>query len=314
MMPKNIICIAVLLIAFSAYVSGQSPNWFLPDRGNDDYDWLISVRNTPLFNQEEIKKRGIKSCTIYSTRKNRENKITSSDSVAFFTFDPEGNVTLGIRRVRKTDIYYMGWDTTIGKTRHYSEDEKIDSIFSFQKGHLVLTTYYKYKFDPQSNRLDTGSVSTEIFDNKNRVLESRNQMTLAAVRYSGCWVGFRTCHKYKYDRHGNIRYFYLDDEVNRYTKFRYHKFSRTVREYDAQTKKLTRRYTVPVHITSDSIVEKLSSTTSMYRLKKNSKLFRLIKNVYDNVYFYSLQEFSLHYEYADKKKDCEFPEKLVVAN
>src|SRR5258705_3305459 len=148
---------------------------------NTYYYHLISIRNTLLFNAEEIKARGIRSCMIiepmYKTR---------TDTLYIFNFDRTGSIE---REIRFMNGYMSSRDTINGprsEERYYS---RIDSTISMMQGQKIVTKYYVWAFNPWIPEEDTSYIKRIVYDDKDRMVEFKMNGTEDYFKYTFCGTG-----------------------------------------------------------------------------------------------------------------------------
>ncbi|MCX6315670.1 MAG: hypothetical protein NTW29_00145 [Bacteroidetes bacterium] len=300
---KKVVFIAILLTTRVAILSGQLPSWLLWNRPRDDYEYLVSVSNTPLFNKEEIKQRGIKSCTVLlNVPKDKYIKKGFTDSVAIFRFDEAGNTCFAVTKSRNSGNHPIRWDTIIGKHWREPKGDSSASVTSYRRGRKIVMTYYFMAYKPGSAIADTTTIRKEVFDKKNQLLEIKDKLTRNYYNYlcrNFCCDQPQLHAIMRYDKHNNIT-LYREPDSPYYTKFRYKPSERIVYTYNTGTNKLKEKQIIPVSINADSIVEKRKETLSLYRLEKNSRLFRLMKNDLNHIDF-GVREYIFRYNYREEK-------------
>jgi hypothetical protein len=307
---KKLTFIVFLLSTGTVHLSGQNISSILGYSGIDYNYNKITIRNTPLFNKEEIKNRGIKACCIIHRALNWKSETIQTDTLAIFNFNPDGNIEREIR----FGTWYINNRDTIDAGHSYSRNfaKKIDSTVSVLNGQTIVTTYYIWAFNWENTIEDTGYIKKEIYDNKHRLTEFKHNGTTDYHTIYFCGTGITFHDKYKYDNKNNI-IFYQDVYSRQWATFGYHKNSRVVRVYDSQTKKLKIKYRVHVDINDETIIEKEESITTISRLSKNSKLFNFI-SVRPGSNSYGSDEYIILYEYFDKQINEQGKEKLFVTN
>jgi hypothetical protein len=231
---------------------------------NTYYYHLISIRNTPLFNAEEIKARGIRSCMIIEPMyKNR------TDTLFIFNFDRTGNIE---REIRFMNGYLSRRDTINGPRSEKRYYNRIDSTVSMMQGQKIVTKYYVWAFNPEIPEEDTSYIKRIVYDDKDRMVEFKMDGTQDYLHLTHCGTGITFDNKYRYNEKNDL-VCYKDAYSREYATFSYHLRSRVVRVYDTLTNRLKRKFTVRITNTDKEIIEKDDLITSLTRVDKGSKLF-----------------------------------------
>ena len=230
----------------------------------------LSLRNTPLFDPQEIKARNIRSCTIIHPWIFGDKNMKRIDTLFIYDFDSTGKI--------KKEIRFRTWtsrerDTTYWPISELGYFSRIDSTVYEQNDQTTLTKYFIWAFDPESNEVDTGYVQKYVYDKKNRVIEFKMNGTVDYHKIYFCGTGITQHKKYQYDEKGRIVFYqYLDG--HEYAFFKHLKNRCLLRVYDKTSNKPTRKYFIRLKVNDEAIMEDDGQfTIKLTRLAKGSNLF-----------------------------------------
>lgn len=287
----------VLMITGNIRLSSQTVDNILGV--NNYYYHLISIRKTPLFNAEEIKTRGIRSCMIIEPMYGNR-----TDTLFIFNFDRAGNIE---KEIRFMNGYMSRRDTINGTWSEKRNYSRIDSTVSMMEGQKIVTKYYVWAFNPEIPEEDTGYIKRIVYDDKDRMVEFKMNGTKDYFKYIFCGTGITFDNKYRYNEKGDLIY-YKDAYSRKYVTYKYHPYSRVVRIYDTATNKLITKFTVNIKENDKEIIEKDDFITTLTRVDKGSKLFSFFSTRQD-CKDCGVSDYLLLYEYFDNVPS---KEKLLV--
>lgn len=265
---KNLFII-VFLIILSATLCGQDAAMIVNHSLEYTYQ-KASLRNTPLFNAEEIKANRIRSCMIIHpwTYWDKYQKII--DTLYIFDFDETGNI--------KREIRFRSWDKAVKDTLYPPISERIyyariDTTVEKQNGQTIVTKYYVWAFNYETEIEDTSYIKTLIYDDKNRLIEFEMHGTEDFFKISFCGTGITFHRKYQYDDKNRIIY-YEDLHGHHRAFFEHRKNQCRIRVYDTKTNELVGKPVIHFKITNEAIIENDGHFTVKFtRLYKDSNLF-----------------------------------------
>ena len=238
------------------------------NNSNDYMYQKASLRNTPLFDPQEIKARGIRSCTIIHPWIYWDKNVKITDTIFIYDFDLTGNIKrqISFRTREEKDTTY--WP--ISELQYYS---RIDSTVVKQDDQATVTKFFIWAFDFESTEVDTGYIQKYVYDNKNRLIAFKMNGTVDYHKINFCGTGITHHKKYGYDEKDRI-VFYQDLEGREYAYFKYLKNRCALRVYDNTTNKLTRKYSIRIEVNDEAIIEDdRQYTIKLTRLEKGSNLF-----------------------------------------
>lgn len=263
---------------------------------NSEYNYQeLSIRNTELFDTKEIKTKRIKSCTIIHPWYYWDKKINVTDTLFIFDFDSTGNIARKIR--------FNSWprdyrDTTIGSLSEKDFYSLIESTELKQNNLTLVTKYYIWPFNYESQEVDTGYIKEITYDERRRMINFKMNGTSDYFNYTFCGTGITHDKKYRYDNKDRI-IFYQDAYSREYATFQYNKHRRIIQVYDSLTNELKRKSVVHIDINSKTITERDASfTVTLTRLSNGSNLFSQISHKQNGKGF-TPHNYLLIYEYFD---------------
>ncbi|NOT50743.1 MAG: hypothetical protein HOP10_05660 [Chitinophagaceae bacterium] len=292
---KKLFFIFLLLIIANSNINSQEVSDVLAIN-NHLYDRL-SIRQTPLFNKEEIKTRSISSCMIV------ENRYDSRvDTLYIFNFDKDGNIE---REVKFYNGYMAHRDTIYGRRSEKSYFNRIDSTVELSENKRVVTKYYVWAFNWPTEEQDTGHIKKITYDEKGRMISYKMNGTEDFHKINFCGTGITFNNEYRYDEKDRLIYF-RDMYWRKYVTYEHHQNHFTVRLYDSLTNKMETKFNVFVNRNKDRIIEKDDFLTTLTRLSSGSNLFSRITRVQRKTN-YNQSHYSLVYEYYDKPPSDQKP-------
>lgn len=267
--------------------------------GNDFPQGFNPVDEIPLFNKQEIKKKGFKTAyVVYHppawTGDPNENACSYNDTLTIFRFDEEGRIveetqlkTLGmfgetrcydssgkwIKRIsmRRYDDNRVRRDTFL-MNRGLVPDEKNVIIRSKSGNDSIITTLLFEKYD---TGFDTSFVQVQRYDSKRRLLEHKDYETKKFIKEFGCSTDSYHHEKYAWDNENRLVY-YRNMLSSDFQKISYPPYGKLSETYDNKTGKLLN--VEPKLISDDHgiiTIQTSSGQTTMVPCEKNSKLYKL---------------------------------------
>ena len=256
----------------------------------------LSLRNTPLFDPQEIKARNIRGCTIIHPWIYWDKNMKITDTLFIYDFDSTGNIT--------REISFRTWargerDTTYWPISELGYFSRIDSTVHEQNDQTTLTKYFIWAFDPESNEVDTGYVQKYVYDNKRRVIEFKMNGTVDYHKIYFCGTGITHHKKYRYDEKDRIIFYeFLDGRE--YASFEHLKNRCRIRVYDKTGIRPTRKYFIRFKVDDEAIIENDGQfTVKLTRLDKGSKLFTHFSDK-QNGKGMPVREYLFIYDYFDQ--------------
>jgi len=263
--------VIVFLFILSGHTYSQTVTTVMGTVGHEFTYEKLSLRNTPIFDAKEIKARNIRSCTIIQPW----NWKNDPDTLYVFDFDETGNI--------KREIHSRYWDRSIKDTTYYPVSEleyytRIDSTVEKQNGQTIITKYYVWAFNYESEEIDTSYIKTLIYDDRHRLTEFEMHGTEDYFKITFCGTGITFHRKYQYDDKNRIIY-YEDIHGHQRAFFEHRRNQCRIRVYDTKTNELLRKPIIRFKINDEAIIENDGSfTVKLTRLNKGSNLFSNISD------------------------------------
>ena len=285
--------VIVFLVIMSYSLCSQTVAWVAGGIGGGEYVYdEVSLRNTPLFNANEIKTKNIRGCTIIRS----PGWNNTPDTLYIFDFDESGNI--------KREIRFRSWMTDnkdtiywpVSELKHFS---RIDSTKENKNGQTIITKYYVWAFNDETQEIDTSYIKKFIYDDRNMLMEFKMNGTRDFLEYARCGTGITYHQKYRYDEKKRIIY-YHDLYSRDYLVIEHQKNRCLFRTYDSTTNKLVRKDVMHLKINDKALTENDGLfTIKLTRLNKGSRLFSQISNK-QNGKRMTPDEYLLIYDYFDR--------------
>ena len=283
--------VIVFLIVIANHLCSQAVTYIMGTVGLEYSYQKLSLRNTPVFDAQEIKAKNIRSCTIIQPW----NWKNDPDTLFIFEFDATGNINREIR--------FRSWDRSKKDTIYWPESElryydRVDTTVERQNGKTIITKYYVWAFNYETEEIDTSYIKRITYDEKNRMIAFKMDGTRDYLELTHCGTGITHDKKYQYDKKDRI-IGYRDLHWREYSIFEHKKNRCIIRIYDTTTNKLVRKSTIHFKINDEAIVENDGSfTIKLTRLNKGSNLFRHISDEQNGDFTPS--EYIFIYDYFDR--------------
>jgi hypothetical protein len=264
--------------------------------GRDFRSGLNPSDEIPLFNKEEIKKRGFTTAYIvYHPASWFEDQPCSyNDTLAAYRFDNKGRIaevtqfkTLGMfgttfcydtmgnwtKRIsiRKYENNRVRRDTSLFDSKP-NPNSKYLTIRQKTAGDSLITGIYFEKFETD---FDTALVFIKRYDPKHRLIEEKDYATKKYTKMLGCSSDDFHHFKYQYDEKERLIY-YRDMLSSTYSKISYPSYGKLTEIFHGKTQKLIT--TEPKFIAEDKGLFTISTKTrqiTLVPLEKKSKLYKL---------------------------------------
>ncbi len=284
--------ILVLLITVSIYCESQIREETV---GRDYREGLNPVDEIPLFNKEEIKKKGFKTAYIVYHPPSWDGDYCScsyNDTITTYHFDREGRIS------DKTQMTWLGmygavvWFDTLGNwTKRVNLRKK--------EGKIVKSDTFYYNLKPDSNSryqvirekigedsiitsiyfekfktgFDTAIVNTNYYNPEGKLIEEKSYSTEKYKRLNDEAGSFD--YKYGYDSMGRLIY-YMSVGAYYYSRIFYPPYGKLTETIDVRTEKLIDSDVKRIDISQSRIIlTDGRSQIFLIRLEKNSKLYKL---------------------------------------
>lgn len=257
--------------------------------GRDYRNGLNPFDEIPLFNKEEIKKKGFKTAYIVYHPPSWDGDYCScsyNDTITIYHFDPEGDIA---------DKTQWDWTGQYGTIRNHDyliklrkkKDNSIkrDTVLNYNLRDSssrnkvireklgedsIITSIYFEKF---KTGFDTAIVNTNYYNIKGKLIEEKSYSTEKYRYLDDAAESFH--YKYGYDSLGRLIYYFAVGS-DYYSRISYPPYGKLTETVDVKTKKLIDSDVKRIDISpSRIIITDGRSQIFLIRLEKNSKLFKL---------------------------------------
>lgn len=297
-------CIAFLFLLLLQHGNAQIIYDLFNYNSEDQYIQLVSLKNSPLFNKDDIRKQKVTSCIVLQIEKNLDNVILRNDSLAIFRFDEWGNVSEHYSKVNPWHKAHHSWDTIIGNSRRNNTPQQTDSFEVIQNGLIIKTFITKFLMGPPPLHFDTAHILEKTYDPENRLIALKDSFTLKYTRELIYHDEPSYFVKYSYDKKGRVVYSW-NSYNNENTFITYKQHNHIIRVYSERTKKLNKQFHISIKYRPDRIEETGDSEITLYKQDKKSHLYRKIttENNQENQIIHTEFIFIYRYNYNG---DCQF--------